>query len=128
MFSEAGPASFALSIEKFNLFSFIDAFESRRHPHIGGFVVGSRVVCGRPGWVERSALGRCVHDLVLLLCALWRCKTGHVASSGLLPMYPHPRQSVTVSLGGTLGPVCAPFELCCVGLRFALARVRRVAL
>ena len=43
-----GSGSFAQSIESFNLFSIFGTLESRRHPHIGGFVMGSRVGCSRP--------------------------------------------------------------------------------
>ena len=119
MRSEVGPASFAQSIENFNLFSFVDAFESRRHPHIGGFVVGSRVVCGRPGWVERSALGRCVlHSLLVVECAR-RCRLGCLASSGICPRCRHSRQPVTASSGGSFAPVRAQFERCCAGLTCA---------
>ena len=99
-----GSASFAQSIEKFNLFSFIDAFESRRHPHIGGLVVGSHVVCGRPAGSKAARSAVACSMPVWSLCALGGAMPGHVGSCGILGRCLHVRPSVAASSGGILRP------------------------
>jgi len=122
MFSEVGPALLRKASRSST------SSRSSTRSSLVDILLSASSSCARPsfaaGRMGRAQRARPLRTWTLLCCcvlrALWRCKTGHVASSGLLPMYPHPQQSVTVSSGGTLGPICAPLELCCAGLRLAV--------
>ena len=70
-----GSGSFSQNTEKVSLFSIVDPLESRRHPHIGGFAVGSAVVCGRPAGPNAArSVAACMTLLGCRQCSAMQCQ------------------------------------------------------